>query len=70
MNITKSNLKKITNIWIMPFLFGGFLAIGYEGTKKALIRLQASSKESLTLQIKNPSSGDWLQHFPIHQKDN
>ncbi len=54
----------------MPFLFGGFLAIGYEGTKKALIRLQASSKESLTLQIKNPSSGDWLQHFPIHQKDN
>ncbi len=47
MSKTKKNLQTAINLWLLPFLIGGSLVIGYEITQKSLLRLDQRSKQSL-----------------------
>jgi len=46
MNKMKVHIRTAINLWLMPFLIGGALAIGYEITHKTLLKLENKSKHS------------------------
>ena len=46
MRKTKNSFQTAINLWLMPFLIGGSLAIGYEITHKTLLKLENKSKHS------------------------
>ena len=49
MRKTKNSFQTAINLWLMPFLIGGALAIGYEITHKTLLKLENNSKYSQKL---------------------
>ncbi len=44
MDQAKDYFRTAINLWLIPFLIGGSLAIGYEMTHKILIRFENKSK--------------------------
>jgi len=46
MSKERNNFETAINLWLLPFLIGGSLAIGYEITNKTLLRLESKNKYS------------------------
>ena len=46
MSKARNNFETAINLWLLPFLIGGSLAIGYEITSKALFKLESKNKLS------------------------
>ena len=46
MSKARTTFRTAINLWLLPFLIGGSLAIGYEITHKAFVRLEKKNKHS------------------------
>ncbi len=42
----RAHIRTAINLWLLPFLIGGSIAIGYKITHKALFRLENKNKHS------------------------
>ena len=47
MRKVKDKFITAINLWLVPFLIGGWIAIGFKITQQTLIRIESTSKSQL-----------------------